>query len=178
MESDGIGFRWQPVGLSLKLWSWNNVHSCYLHWRNPPLSLWLHEWTPFHQHSYRTEQSIFSSYWILITLSSRTWGNFVLVCSQTLMPHTHETVTGVSKMYTEIVVALNSTCYCGWEYIRWRGHLYRSLVNFTWQMYQVHGRLASWRKWKSCDIGEAKEGLENELWCRWSDGTVGEWAVS
>ena len=26
-----------------------------------------------------------------------------------------------------------------------------------------HGRLARWRKWKSCDVGEAKEGLENEL---------------
>ena len=32
-----------------------------------------------------------------------------------------------------------------------------------------HGRLARWRKWKSCDVGEAKEGLENELWRRWSD---------
>ena len=32
-----------------------------------------------------------------------------------------------------------------------------------------HGWLARWRKWKSCDIGEAKEGLENELWCRWSN---------
>ena len=29
-----------------------------------------------------------------------------------------------------------------------------------------HGRLARWRKWKSCDVGEAKEGLENELWRR------------
>ena len=26
-----------------------------------------------------------------------------------------------------------------------------------------HGRLARWRKWKSCDVREAKEGLENEL---------------
>ena len=29
-----------------------------------------------------------------------------------------------------------------------------------------HGRLARWRKWKSCEVGEAKEGLENELWRR------------
>ena len=28
----------------------------------------------------------------------------------------------------------------------------------------------------SCDVGKAMEGLENELWCRWSDGKVGEWA--
>ena len=32
-----------------------------------------------------------------------------------------------------------------------------------------HGWLARWRKWKSCDVGEAK-GLENELWRRWSNG--------
>ena len=37
-------------------------------------------------------------------------------------------------------------------------------------------RLARWRKWKSCDVGEAKEGLENELWRRGSDGKLGEWA--
>ena len=29
----------------------------------------------------------------------------------------------------------------------------------------------------SCDIGKATEGLENELWCRWSDGNVGKWAL-
>ena len=28
----------------------------------------------------------------------------------------------------------------------------------------------------SCDVGEATEGSENELWRRWSDGRVGEWA--
>ena len=28
----------------------------------------------------------------------------------------------------------------------------------------------------SCDAGEATEGLENELWRRWSDGKLGEWA--
>ena len=27
----------------------------------------------------------------------------------------------------------------------------------------------------SCDVGKATEGLENELWRRWSDGKVGEW---
>ena len=30
-----------------------------------------------------------------------------------------------------------------------------------------HGRLARWRKWRACDVGEAKEGLDNELWHRW-----------
>ena len=28
MESDGIGYGWQPVGLGSKLWWWNGVHSC------------------------------------------------------------------------------------------------------------------------------------------------------
>ena len=42
--------------------------------------------------------------------------------------------------------------------------------------HKYHGRLARWRKWNSCDIGEAKEGLENELWRRWSDWKLGEWA--
>ena len=41
----------------------------------------------------------------------------------------------------------------------------------------LHGWFTRWRKWRACGIGEAKEGLENELWCRWSNGRVGEWAV-
>ena len=39
------------------------------------------------------------------------------------------------------------------------------------------GQLARWIKWRTCDVGETKEGLENELWRRWSNGRVGEWAV-
>ena len=36
-----------------------------------------------------------------------------------------------------------------------------------------------WRKgWRmSSDVGEVKERLENELWRRWSDRKVGEWAL-
>ena len=41
-----------------------------------------------------------------------------------------------------------------------------------------HGRLAKWIKWRACDVGEAKERLEIELWRRRSNGRVGEWAVS
>ena len=41
-----------------------------------------------------------------------------------------------------------------------------------------HGRLARWRKWRACDVVEAKEGLENELWSRWSVGRVEEWRSS
>ena len=41
-----------------------------------------------------------------------------------------------------------------------------------------HGRLARWIKWRACNVGEAKEGLENELWRRWSNGRFGEWAVT
>ena len=33
----------------------------------------------------------------------------------------------------------------------------------------LQGRLARWIKWRAFDVGEAKEGLENELWCRWSN---------
>ena len=33
----------------------------------------------------------------------------------------------------------------------------------------MHGRLASWSTWSACDIGEAAEGLKNELWRKWSD---------
>ena len=40
-----------------------------------------------------------------------------------------------------------------------------------------HGRLARWSKWRACDVGDAKEGLENELWRRWSNGRVREWAM-
>ena len=39
-----------------------------------------------------------------------------------------------------------------------------------------HGRLARWLRWSTCDVGEATEGLQNELWHMWSDGRVGEWA--
>ena len=35
-----------------------------------------------------------------------------------------------------------------------------------------HGRLARWRRWSVCDVGEATEGLYNELWRRWSGGTA------
>ena len=41
-----------------------------------------------------------------------------------------------------------------------------------------HGLLARWIKWKTCDVGEAKEGLENELWRRRRNERVGEWAVT
>ena len=39
-----------------------------------------------------------------------------------------------------------------------------------------HGRLARWRKWRACDVEEAKERFDNDLWRRWSNGRVGEWA--
>ena len=48
----------------------------------------------------------------------------------------------------------------------------------TSRMWVSHGRLARWIKWRDCDVGETKEGLENELWHRWSNRRVGEWAVT
>ena len=43
------------------------------------------------------------------------------------------------------------------------------LKNFHFKkiLYEGHERLARWIKWRTCDVGEAKEGLENELWRRW-----------
>ena len=32
-------------------------------------------------------------------------------------------------------------------------------------------------KWRTCDVGEAKEGSDIELWCRWSNRKAGEWVV-
>ena len=46
------------------------------------------------------------------------------------------------------------------------------------QSFTDYGRLARWIKWRACDVGEAKEGLENALWRRWSDGRVGEWLIT
>ena len=42
-------------------------------------------------------------------------------------------------------------------------------------LHYIHGRLARWRKWRACDV-EEKEGLKYELWRRWSNGRVVEWA--
>ena len=50
-----------------------------------------------------------------------------------------------------------------------------SLCEIVYPAY--HGRLARWYKWRACDVGKTKEGLENVLWLRWSNGRVGEWAV-
>ena len=34
----------------------------FLHWRNPPLSLWPHEWTPFHHYSFELRPTSCHSY--------------------------------------------------------------------------------------------------------------------
>ena len=55
----------------------------------------------------------------------------------------------------------------------------RTSPKFTIRVkYQFHhGRLARLRKWRAYDVGEAKEGLENELWRKWSNGRVGKLAM-
>ena len=65
----------------------------------------------------------------------------------------------------------NSSC-CYWYYTPsiWSYPLIRRI--------HLHGRLARWIKWRACDVGEAKEELENEMWRRWSNGRVGEWDVT
>ena len=65
-----------------------------------------------------------------------------------------------------------SPCPWIWHYNLYRGSKYILLHS------EIHGRLARWRKWRACDVGEAKGGLEIELWRRWSNGRVGEWAVN
>ena len=42
----------------------------------------------------------------------------------------------------------------------------------------LHGQLARWCKLRVCEVGKVKEWLENELWHRWSNRRVGEWAVT
>ena len=57
---------------------------------------------------------------------------------------------------------------CGFEDIK-----RNTYSTFMWC--SAHKRLARWIKRRACDVGEAKEGLKNELWRRWINGRVGEW---
>ena len=50
------------------------------------------------------------------------------------------------------------------------------LLNF--ELFILTWAARRWNKWRACDVGEAKEGLESELWRRWSNGRVAEWAVT
>ena len=59
----------------------------------------------------------------------------------------------------------------GWTFMevkRWKG----------WRMSCDEVKLQKgWRMSRACDLGEGKEGLENELWRRWSNRRFGEWAL-
>ena len=72
----------------------------------------------------------------------------------------------------------NNLKYClkGWR----MSSAHKSYLLGFWYLISFlhHGRLARWRKWRACEGGEAKGGLENELWRRWCNGRVGEWAVT
>ena len=50
----------------------------------------------------------------------------------------------------------------------WRDLLLLPALHYEQCYHTFHGRFARWRKWRACDVGEAKEGLENELWRTWS----------
>ena len=52
-------------------------------------------------------------------------------------------------------------------------HHFTTLISFIF--FHFHGWLTGWIKWRACDVGEAIEGLESELWHRWSNGRIGEW---
>ena len=59
----------------------------------------------------------------------------------------------------------------------------KDIVARQWRIWRTratrHVTLSEERKkgWRmNCDVGKATEGLENELWRRWSDGKVAEWA--
>ena len=61
------------------------------------------------------------------------------------------------------------------------GELSEELVTYEkwkkgWRMNcDVCEKRKGWRM--NCDVSKATEGLENELWRRWIDGKVGEWAL-
>ena len=80
-------------------------------------------------------------------------------------------------------------CIISWPFLTIQNLKFvKMTIRRTWLYLWVHGQLARWIKWRTCDIGEAKEGLkncdigeameglENELWHRWSDEKVGKWA--
>ena len=67
------------------------------------------------------------------------------------------------------------------QHKRWTYPCYRAVISehpLRWTRWwcTTHRRLARWIKWRTCDVGEPKKGMENELWRRWSDGKLGEWA--
>ena len=50
----------------------------------------------------------------------------------------------------------------------WRDLLLLPALHYEQCYHSYHGRLARRRKWRACDVGEAEEGLEDELWRTWS----------
>ena len=74
----------------------------------------------------------------------------------------------ISSLYTNLV-------YSQYPIVGGEGWL-RFLDLWSGQKPCWHERLTRWRRWSAYDIIEAMmEGLENELWCKWSDRRVGEW---
>ena len=64
-------------------------------------------------------------------------------------------------------------CHCDFKFwINFLRIISRYSYNVSILYNKDHGRLARWREWRACDVGEAKEGLEKELWRRWSNGRV------
>ena len=73
----------------------------------------------------------------------------------------------ISSLYTNLI-------YSHYPIVVGEGWL-RFLDLWSGEKPYWHGRLSRWRMWSACDVSEVKlEGLENELWCRWSNGMVGE----
>ena len=91
----------------------------------------------------------------------------------------------------------NTDCFCRFRKFKWVGWTVTNCSEFAespkgfiffirvlcqhWRIQRdtgYQGRLARWIKWRTCDVGEAKEGLKIELWRRWSNGMVGEWTVT
>ena len=67
----------------------------------------------------------------------------------------------------------------------WSTILVELIFNPSWTARQVKWRkgwrMSSallWIKRRACDVGEAKERLENELWCRWSNGNFSKFSVT
>ena len=61
-----------------------------------------------------------------------------------------------------------------WQFKIWNFSKWPSIGPDGTYGYRLHhGQLARCIKGRTCDVGEAEEGMENELWHRWSNRRVG-----
>ena len=60
-----------------------------------------------------------------------------------------------------------------WQFKNWYLSKWPSVgPQGTYEYHLHHEQLTRWIKWRTCNVREAKEELENELWCKWSNRRV------